>query len=132
MSDVALRNSLARHGILVEIAEANLITGRIELRITWPDGKQRRGVTALRSSFKSRTVVKSYVVRRVPGMYQDFWEIGEEISDLRFDDAREGFLSAIHRVTDNSVLALEGREAYASLIETVFGGLLPCTSSPTE
>jgi hypothetical protein len=101
-----LRPALLKLGVNIEIAEASTITGRLEFRVSFPTETGRRLVHIMRSSFEGRTVMKTHLVFLRSGMYKNYWEIGDQLSDIRTHDAEEALKNALFYVMDNAPKAI--------------------------
>ena len=122
--------ALRRAGIVVEEAEANLITGRVSLRLSWRDHKSGTGyLAALIGNMAGRSVLKTHVLTLEPGAYRSHWEVGEQLSDVRGSDLRALLIETLTRIADNAGprgLDTEGRYALGVLAGVAMGqaGLL--------
>ena len=122
--------ALRRCGIVVEEAEANLITGRVSLRLSWRDAKTGTGyLAAMIGNMTGRSVLKTHVLTLESGMYRDHWTVGEQLSDVRSRDLRSLMVETIARIADNAGpkgLDSEGRYALGVLAGVALGsaGLL--------
>jgi hypothetical protein len=104
--------------ITIERADINLITGHIWVKVSWlTSDNTGRLVTAMRGSWSGKVVVKSEITSRKDGMYKCWWGIDDQLSDVRFDDAREALISTFQRVADNHpALTNEARDALGLIV----------------
>jgi hypothetical protein len=123
-------NELRRCGIVIEEAEANLITDRVSLRLSWRDAQTATGyLAAMIGRMAGTSVLKTHVLTLEPGMHREHWTVGEQLSDVRSRDLRSLMIETLTRVADNAGpkgLDSQGRYALGVLAGVALGsaGLL--------